>query len=269
MPGEHFTHPITTGCAAHRSFELAAANAILEVIERDALASTWLLKRSVRRINLDEVCQPVKYFCKVQKHFGTEVYFFDISTDLNIPVVLGLQRRPSVPFACSLLSCSAAFSYEEACEKVVRDAAICRYANRVPIPYSSRPELFRDVRSGAAYMADVTRASAFDFLTETNDHISLHELDSGMTCFRPRSFSEFDSALSAKLREVILVDLTTPESSDLGIHVVRAILPDLQPISFHQRARFLGHSRLIDLARREGRKPQGELEINSAPLPFA
>jgi ribosomal protein S12 methylthiotransferase accessory factor len=51
--------------------------------------------------------------------------------------------------------------------------------------------------------------------------------------------------------------------------VVRAIIPGLQPLTFHHRARFLGHPRLYEAPVRMGYPARLEAELNAWPQPFA
>src|SRR6185437_12395739 len=52
---ECFWFPISTGCAAHRSYEEALLGAICEVIERDALSLIWLQRLALPRLELDSL----------------------------------------------------------------------------------------------------------------------------------------------------------------------------------------------------------------------
>jgi ribosomal protein S12 methylthiotransferase accessory factor len=53
------------------------------------------------------------------------------------------------------------------------------------------------------------------------------------------------------------------------MNVVRAIVPGLQPLTFHYRARFLGHPRLYQAPARMGYPTRLEAELNAWPQPFA
>lgn len=55
----------------------------------------------------------------------------------------------------------------------------------------------------------------------------------------------------------------------MGLTVVRAIIPQLMPLSFAHRARFLAHPRLYDAPRFFGRDALAEADLNPFPQPFA
>jgi len=271
LPGEQIAHSISTGLAAHSSFEAAGLRSVLETIERDALALTWLLRRQVPRVllrDLDSVTQAyLDQHERLSPHVTLEV--FDITTDLGIPVLLCLQSLHARPFAHSLVSCSCAPTYREALQKVLRDAVLCRSANSTQKPYPARLEEFHDLASGAAYMADAARKDAFQFLRSsplTVRWIELEEINSRKPLL---SLQSLVSGLKRKNIEVYLADLSTVESLDLGLYVTRAVIPALQPISFHYAARYLGHERLTRY--RAASSAAGfyhEGTINPFPLPF-
>ena len=79
------------------------------------------------------------------------------------------------------------------------------------------------------------------------------------------------AALVEELRrhhlELIAVDLTTPDVSSSGLHVVRAVVPGLQPIGFGPFGLRLGGRRLYGLAERLGRACS-ESELNADPHCF-
>jgi ribosomal protein S12 methylthiotransferase accessory factor len=51
---ERFVSPISTGCAIHMTYEKALINGINEVIERDAIALTWLQKLPLPQLKFDD-----------------------------------------------------------------------------------------------------------------------------------------------------------------------------------------------------------------------
>jgi len=51
--------------------------------------------------------------------------------------------------------------------------------------------------------------------------------------------------------------------------VVRVIIPGLQPLSFHYRARYLGHPRLYEAPALMGYPVLREEDLNGWPQPFA
>ncbi|ELH8580021.1 YcaO-like family protein, partial [Staphylococcus pseudintermedius] len=49
--GDKITNPISTGAALHENYNKAIINGIYEVIERDGIALTWLIKKTNGNVN--------------------------------------------------------------------------------------------------------------------------------------------------------------------------------------------------------------------------
>ncbi len=69
--------------------------------------------------------------------------------------------------------------------------------------------------------------------------------------------------------EVVVADLTTDEARQVGAHVVRVLVPELMPLSFAHRARYLAHPRLYRAPAALGHRVHREPELNPHPQPFA
>ena len=127
---------------------------------------------------------------------------------------------------------------------------------------------FRDVMDGATYMAAADRAEAFDFLTQPIRRIPLSTYPGPVAA----SDREVLRALVARFRDldmpVYAVDLSTDEAIRAGLRVVRVLIPALQPLSFHYRARYLGHPRLYSAPAKMGYPVRTERELNPWPQAF-
>ena len=69
--------------------------------------------------------------------------------------------------------------------------------------------------------------------------------------------------------QVIAVECTTAEAREVGFRVVRVLVPELMPLSFTHRARYLAHPRLYSAPTRMGYRSYPEQQINPLPQPFA
>jgi ribosomal protein S12 methylthiotransferase accessory factor len=262
---------ITTGCAAHTSFERALIAGILEVIERDAIAISWLQKLSLPRIELSEIPSGLKEQWDAYQR-GSErlnYFFFDATTDLGFPVIYGLQVSDVDDRITTLVSCSAGLDAVSAVEKVMADLAACREAFRVPRHVPARPEECEELLHGATYMARREMSHAFDFLMSSTRTMKLKDMpDLRMDDPREVLRRLLDTLQEACL-DAFAIDLTTDEALRAGMRVVRVVIPGLQPFSFHSRAQYLGHPRLFELPQRMGYHSLAEKELNQWPQPFA
>jgi ribosomal protein S12 methylthiotransferase accessory factor len=270
MPGERFCFPITTGCAGYTSLDRAILKAILEVIERDAVSISWLQQLPLPRIEIDGLPpEQAEYWGRYQRSSqDLEYMFFDATTDLGVPTIYGVQRCRANRRLTTMVSCGTATRAAEAIVGDMREMASCRTAFRRPKTTPDQVEDFHDIFHGATYMARAEHAGAFDFLLNSSRTRSLGEIASIDGDDR-----QILQVVLERLRrlnmQVYAVELSTDEALRAGVRVVRVIIPGLQPISFNQRARYLGHPRLYQAPRNMGYEVRSEAELNPWPQPFA
>jgi ribosomal protein S12 methylthiotransferase accessory factor len=114
----------------------------------------------------------------------------------------------------------------------------------------------------------------FDFLLEeTGGTTTLAAMEKRTLSSGENTDEDHLAFLIARLRnlelDAIAVDLTTDELRDVGLWVVCVIIPQLMPITFIYRARYLGPPRLYDYIGRVKGSAFTEADVNTAPLPFA
>jgi ribosomal protein S12 methylthiotransferase accessory factor len=273
-PAERIWLPISTGCAAHTSLEKAILSGILEIAERDAISITWLQKLALPRIDLDDIPPSLEpYWSELQSSARSiRPIFFDATNDLGLPTVYGVQVCSTVSHATTLVSCSTALDPAEAVAKVIRDMAHIRVAFRERHPVPERWDDFKDIFHGAAFMARAEQSNAFDFLLQSGATRKLSELSKAAMLWSG-SIREKLAAVVERLRSMRLnayvVELSTDEALRAGIRVVRVIIPGLQPLSLHYRARYLGHQRLYQCPEAMGYPVHAEADLNHWPQPFA
>lgn len=264
---EYFWNQISTGVAAHTDLGTAIVSAILEVVERDAIALTWLTQLPLAEI-LPGGGQAMRLLTLAQRS-GCRFELFDASTDVGIPTIYGVQRRPYHGSLAQLVACASGFDADSAYRKTLYELAQLNYVDwesHVP------PEDPRDITSleeGATYMARPERAPAFNFLSAGFQTRKLEHISSPEPLGDKDRIADLRNRLARIGCEVYLVNLTTDDLSQAGVHVVRAIVPGLLPMSPMYRARYLGHPRLYDYARHRGLTDFSERDVTLYPQPFA
>lgn len=260
-PEERFWIPISTGVAAHVDPAAAIVSGTCEVIERDAIAQTWLARRPLPRIELP-VDAPGRLGEVLRRVARSHVEhdLFDATTDLGMPTVWSLQRAPGHATCKVAVTCATAPTVEEAIVGAIREAAPSRAALAAARDVPAQVEDFHDLVHGAVWHGRRDDLSSFEFLLGSGRTTAVTDI--APLCSSPSPADRL-RALVARLAalglEVVVVDLTTDELRDVGLWVVRVVIPALLPISFVHRARFLGTPRLrVD-----------EDSINPDPLPFA
>ncbi len=269
-PGECFWLPISTGVAAHSDVIQATVTAICEVIERDAIALTWLLRPTLTRIWLDEPEQPehAEKFHRLRES-GLNQMFFDATSELGVPTVYGLQLKDGDPQAAQFVNCATSFSRWDACAKLIRESAMGRSMLGVPLPVPDDIRDFVELEQGAIYMGRIAQRPAFDFLTDSTVVTPISRLSQPNLSTPRQQLRYLLDRLHTLDMEVVLVDLTTDELRDAGLRVIRAVIPALMPMSPTYRARYLGHPRLLAAQAKQEQETGLAVNINPYPQPFA
>jgi len=268
--GERFTLPISTGCAAHTNLAAALRNAICEVIERDALSLTWLQMLPLPRLELDRVPEELAAVLARCADTDAQIHLFDATTDLGVPTVYGLETATANGSVATVAMAATDLDPARAATKAIREAESCRMAlESRPEAGSQDPDEFIGVFEGAAYMGAPERRSAFDFLLQGTETRALSELAVRASSDPAEELRWLLGQLQASGMDAVAVDLTTDEAKRVGFRVVRVVVPQLQPLSFSYRARFLAHPRLYSAPPAMGYRSRPESDLNPWPQPFA
>ncbi|MGO1561773.1 MAG: YcaO-like family protein [Actinomycetaceae bacterium] len=273
-PAERFAHPVSTGCAAHTDPVAAVVNGILEVVERDAISLTWLqrLRHPALEVTADDIPSEYRDFWRRGRSSTVRTELFDATTDLGIPVIYGVQLADADPTLSQVVAATCDVDPYRAAAKLFREAASLRIAlrslsHKEDPADAVAPEDTLSVIGGALLAGPPDKRHLFDFLLEgdrpTHNLADLPRHDGGSP------LPWLLDRLHARGCDVVVVDLTTDEARSVGAHVVRVVIPQLMPLSFAHRARYLGHPRLYDAPRAMGHPVHGEAEINPHPQPFA
>jgi len=271
--GERFWNPISTGVAAHTSLAAALVSAICEVIERDAIALTWLLRLPLARIETSAA--PPQLATSLAHMQKTQVasYLFDATTDLGVPTVYAVQTCDGKRAIDVFVGCATSCDAEATCVKTLREMAAGRSVVRLERTIPERIEDFIELSHGAAYYARGGRRDAFAFLLDGEARTDVGAMAARAGFDTAATDEDKLAILIDRLRagghDVIAVDLTTDELRAAGLWVVRVVIPGLMPFTTVHRARYLGTPRLYEYPRRAGFVPRDEADINPDPQPFA
>ncbi|MGI5352489.1 YcaO-like family protein [Streptomyces sp. CA-250714] len=278
--GERISHPVSTGCAVHTEVTSAVVNGLLEVVERDAIALTWLQRLRLPRLTFDadELTPRQRQFVERAANPHVRTQFYDATTDLGIPVIYGVQLADSDPELAQVVAATCDPDPGDAIAKLYREAASLRIALRHHITNpankaraaAERGEQLVDVVGGAVQAGPLAARDRFSFLLEgERAHRPLSALPRPAATDPRGVLGWLLERLHARGCEVLAVDLTTDEARQVGATVVRVAVPQLMPLSFVHRARYLGHPRLYEAPRAMGHPVLDEDEITQLPQPFA
>ncbi len=269
VPQERFWLPISTGCAAHRSYEEAVIKAICEVVERDAISLVWLQQLALPRIVVESPGPVAAPFWDAYQRSSADIeyHFFDATTDVGLPTIYGVQVSQHHRFARTTVACATALSFDEAIAKVLKDFAAIKpafvSARSLPIDTFA----FTNLLDGASYTARPENAHAFEFLLRSRVSVPLSQLSAAEP--KLRTLSDVLCRLVSLGMQAIAVDLTPDEAFRVGLRVVRVLIPELHPFSIHRAVQYRAHPRLYTAPASMGYTVHTEKELNWWPQPFA
>lgn len=229
-----FCQGTSNGLAAGTHPEEAALRAILELLERDTFLTSWRLKRPGRHVRLDRGLAPELMAVlngisilggKVELVLLESICGYSTAVCLafgdgtNWPgVTLGLATDPDPHVAVR--------------QAILEQGQTGPYLRRLMKTTSGAiPVCAEDVKKmldHAIYYFLPERASAFDYLRDSCSATPLPDPSSMLD----RSLSACSQALAKLGIRVALVDVTSSDIAMSPFHVIRAVSPDLQPISF-------------------------------------
>ena len=278
-PSERFTNTVSTGTAAHSDLREAVLGGLLEVIERDAIALTWLQRLRLPEIVVDPaVLDPeVAEYHRVGTSTELTVHLRDATTDYGIPILYAVQTSEADTELSQVVAATCDLDPQRALAKIHRELVSLRIALRSHARSPRAKEVTGQdmtVVGGALADAAPSMRHVFDFLLE-GPRPSRRLTDMGrpeLRGIRESSDDSLDRVVSALERvgsEAVVVDLTTDEARQVGMHVVKTLVPEAVPLSFSHHARYLATPRLYEAPRAMGLKAHDEAGINPVRQPFA
>jgi len=213
----------SNGCAAGDTFDTAAARALLELVERDAVTLWWYgRRRAVQAGFTPATTDEVSGFLSRVRPAGTRpVMFLNLTTDIPIPVIAAIShdgsgRHCAIGFGADLSP--AAASVKAICEmsqmELAYDLAMVKSNMGRPLTATDRAHLARLTRyrmDGASPLADIS-------------NVSPQVMPQGQA--GPDPLASILTSLFDCGYEVYAVDMSR---EGFDHRIVRAIVPGLQP----------------------------------------
>ena len=242
--------PISSGLACHCSFEEAAISAICEVIERDAFMITWQAAISPPAINLETLSPENQDLVSRFERTGNSVFLFHLAMDYEVPVVLAVARcyvedGPALCFAAS-----ADLNPEDAVRKSLEELAHTR--RLAQSLKSSEPSIeanpgFEAVSNQDAHLrfyGDQAHGRFANFIFSSEKRVAFQDIPSPFTGEPNIDLNILVNQIRFVNHKVLLADLTTSDVGDLGLSVVRSVIPGFHPLQMGHSTRALCRSRL-------------------------
>lgn len=248
---------VSTGAAAHETFDEALYSGILENIERDSYMISFLSKKSLSKINLkNEFSRELDYF----KRYLLELHVFETTTELGIPSFMclnldktGLGPAVSVGLKSDLDPRKAIIGSIKESQQVrqwMRNLWIQRNSPKI-----SRPENIKEIEDRGFYWYDINRINDLDYLLNSPNIKDFREIQSQVG-----KKKDLVTHLKEKGIDTYSVDLTAKQFKEEDFYVVRAIQPQLHPLFLDEAFPCYWSERL--------EKELNGREVNKTPHPF-
>ncbi|MER5970409.1 YcaO-like family protein [Streptomyces sp. NPDC002055] len=263
-PGESAIAPsISTGLAAGPSYRQAVLGGLCEIVERDALAVSWLHRLPPRPVAPEVVAASSRVSYLIERSASWRVRFYDLSLDLAPSCVVAVMEHGSGADHIMSFGSACRPSPVKAVEKAFLEAAQgLTYVRRLLRQYKDWTEPAEDFSDVDDFNKHAVLYTKFPELREKAGYLVHPTLPA--PCTRPQR-PPYDEAgapadpldglveeLTAVGHPVYAVDLTTPDTRRLGVHVVRVLVPGLQHLAGIHGCRMLGGRRLHEVAARLG-----------------
>ena len=232
---EHvFCQGTSNGLAAGTEREEVALRAIFELIERDAFMTSWRSRQPGRHLRTDQGLDPdLNVILSGIRGLGGLVEVVILESICGYPTAVCLAFGDGVNWPGVTLGLGTDPDPRTAVRKAILEQGqtgpylrrlMKTSANAVPVCAQNVTEIIHH----ATYYFPKERASAFDYLRDDSHACLLADLPGG----RERSLRVCSQDLAKSGVRAALADVTSMDIATGPFRVIRAISPDLQPISF-------------------------------------
>lgn len=240
--------PVSTGLACASTPSQAVLSGLYEVIERDAFMLFWLLGRNVKKLDWESNNNLSNFIYKYFRYSIDYIHLLDITSDVNVPTVLGIYHKPGEGL---LVSAATRSTFLEASKKALLELAQGRITWRKTFEeyarISSNVQSYNNIRTFEDHVQLFTNpkmVSEVPFIF-SDESISLDCLQSTINS----NLSQVGD-LSTYLKEIgyqcYCINLTVDEVNETRTCVYRSLIPGLIEISNDHVWQRLGENRIIN-----------------------
>ena len=251
----------TNGMACGMTLADAIDRGLREVIERDALMLVWLYKNAGTFIDASSIL-PNNYLEQVQRmeHRGIKTIIRDISTEFGYKVILAIIGHfPETGSPIFAFGAGAAVNINDAARHAFREACLgwkgvswrvglsglrqsVSEEEAIPRSFAQHSELYFDSEmvSQVSFLFDERageecRGGFYQPSLTQTDNLNKSAPLAEAEPLQMRSQVEPGNELSGNyqlLKDILVLDLTTPDVREMGAYVVKVIVPGLVPFYF-------------------------------------
>lgn len=217
----------SSGVAAHLDPEKAKCNALLELLERDALLISWRLAKHTNVHNLTELpgdilrnVREIDWLLHLLSNKKRVLILRAVKNQYNLPICLATSLGCDVAGKIQpLFGSGIAFQWEDAIKKALNEILQgienpdFDIGDKLPETFIERPAYWAKPGNSNCLRTFLNSTSKF----ESKKHI--------------KSFEDLEIQLLESNEKVYLANLTPPDVKLGGWHVFRAIVEDFEPFA--------------------------------------
>lgn len=271
---DRFSPGISSGTACHFDKDQALLSSIYEIVERDAFTIFWESMTQPPLIEIKSVpfCENIQYIIEKLANKQFDVYIFDITTELNIPVYcvfiksqLGIRPYICVGASCNLdrlaaISKAVIEAYQTwswMCEEMLKTGisfSDCLTKLRDPEDMIMHPLLytFEESQQYVDFIFSNTEKTAY---IENTDIIS-NKLKQVLAILNNFGF------------EVYYLDIGNRITQNYSLLIARIIIPGLVPLSIGLYGKHYANPRIKKIPEIMKWRGHQNIALNLNPHPF-
>ncbi len=234
-PRQRLVQSTSDGLAAATDPQDAALAATLDLVGRDAFVAAWMTGCAGRRVEIDDALDPaLRRVIAATEALGGDIEAYLLPTGACGTTAVALGLGDGVRWPGVAVGLGTALDPHLAVRRAVlalseNGSRLARLMRSGPLLVPGKPRAVTTVADHAAWYVPVDRRSAFDRLRASDGAVSLADLDA---IHVDRPLRHCATELAAAGVRVAVVDVTSPDVSTGPFTVMRAVSPDLQPMSY-------------------------------------
>jgi len=267
--------PISTGLACHGNKALSTISAICEVIERDAFTITWQAQLGMPYILIDTLSDSNRDLVTRFERVGGSVTLLNITSDVGVPTILSVLRSHAHDAPALVFAAAADMNPEEAVRKSLEELAHTRRLAQLlkvslpPLLPDHQYETIANQDCHVRLYCDHRHTALTDFLFASDRRMAFDEVENCTIGDSSQDLIILLKKIKAIGHQALIKDLTTPDISELGLCVIRALIPGFHPLYMGHKYRALGGFRVSQVPSKLGYpRITNTTGDNPAPHPF-
>lgn len=229
---------VTTGLACGATIEEAILAGLCEVVERDAAMLLWLQSRRVPSLSMTSelpvgVAEAVRRFGASARY----VHLLDATSDIRIPTYVAVWDGPIARHSGAVFSSCAKPGAEAAAVGAITELAQCLMwaaslidgETRLPDP---KADDFHAIEQHVLWPLRPDARPAWEFALASERRATFDPGASAPVRDVLETLENMVERVRAAGLQAVAVNVTSPDIAEVGLHVVRVVIPHAQPLFF-------------------------------------